>query len=122
MPGPDFEVWWVESDMAGATLLGIIPSTFDDVTQLASFGGGFMVPATSVPGQHQVAVMIVGSQVPACEDFTVTTAVQEDAYVQTAASLPASLPGTGLMLISPLAGFLAVAAGSYAIRNRKPGA
>lgn len=79
LPGPDFEVWWVETDMASATLLGIMPSAWDDETFLASFSGSFMVPATSVPGQHQVAINIMETQTPACEDFTVTTIVQEDA-------------------------------------------
>ncbi|MBI5870736.1 MAG: hypothetical protein HZB44_07255 [Actinobacteria bacterium] len=118
MPGPDFEVWWVETDMAGAMLLGTMPSDYDTATMLASFSGSFMVPATSAPGQHQVAVLIVQGTTPACEDFTVTTTVQEDAYVLTATSLPASLPGTGLMLMAPVTGLLAVGAGGYVIRTR----
>ncbi|MHB8792477.1 MAG: hypothetical protein ACYC6O_03955 [Thermoleophilia bacterium] len=117
--GPDFEVWWVESGMSGATLLGIMPSMFDPDTSMASFSASFMVPGTSAPGMHQVAILMVESVTPACEDFTVTTpTVQTDAYVQTATSLPTSLPSTGLMVLAPLTGFLAMGVGGYIIRRR----
>lgn len=110
--GPFFEVWWVETDMAGASFLGTMPSTYDNVTLMASFSGSFMIPETSLPGQHQVAIKILDSQmIPACEDFSVTHTVQADAYTQTAAALPVSLPSTGFVLLAPLAGFMAMGVG-----------
>lgn len=108
--GPIFEVLWVETGMSGATLLGNMPSTYDDVTFMASFSGGFLVPATSAPGQHQVAIKIVDSEMtPACEDFMVTavTPVQQDAYVQTATTLPS----TGSTLFGLAIGLLALITG-----------
>lgn len=54
--GPFFEVWWVEKDMAGASLLGTMPSIYDNVTLMASFSSSFMVPETSPPGQHLVEI------------------------------------------------------------------
>jgi LPXTG-motif cell wall-anchored protein len=77
-----------------------------------------MVPETSLPGLHQVAIKIVDTQMtPPCEDFTVTHTVQEDAYTQTSV-LPPSLPSTGLVLLAPIAGFMAMGIGGYIIRKR----
>lgn len=57
--------------MASATLLGMMPSDYDDATMLASFSGSFMVPATSVPGQHQLAINIVETQTPAAGGYII---------------------------------------------------
>ncbi|MDO8736961.1 MAG: LPXTG cell wall anchor domain-containing protein [Thermoleophilia bacterium] len=53
-----------------------------------------------------------------CLSFELIAPVQADAYTHAAESLPASLPSTGLMLLAPLVGFLAMGAGGYIIRKR----
>lgn len=53
-----------------------------------------------------------------CLSFELTVPVQADAYKHPAATLPVSLPGTGLVLLAPLAGFVAMGFGGYIIRKR----
>lgn len=74
------------------------------------------VPLETPPGIYDAVLRDNQGQVSYCITFTVTETVRQDAYTVEAITV---LPATGLMLLGPLAGFMAMGAGGYIIRKRR---
>ncbi|MDO8736960.1 MAG: hypothetical protein Q7K29_07755 [Thermoleophilia bacterium] len=100
--GPLTGVVWMDTGEMLAEL-----STDIDGSNIAHFSGSINIPAGAAAGTHEVGILPSGYVDPSCQAFLVTESVSQDAYVQTATSLPA----TGLPLLIPAAGFLAMASG-----------
>lgn len=111
--GPTMVIAWAE----GGQVLAELPTEVGQ-NDTAHFRGTITIPDDAVVGAHDVAFHASMYNDPNCLSFQVTETVSQNAYVQTATSLPASLPSTGVMLITPLAGFMAMAAGGYINRRR----
>ncbi|MHB8160103.1 MAG: hypothetical protein ACYDGS_06415 [Thermoleophilia bacterium] len=111
------QVWW---DATGTPqLLGTLTM---DVS--GNYSGSVTVPADAAVGTYTVALWHTNREFsPTCLTYTVVAAVQADAYTPGPAlaaqgETPSVLPGTGLMLLAPLAGFMAMGVGGYIIRKR----
>lgn len=103
---------WMDS----GEMLAELPTDIDP-NNIASFSGSIMIPADAAAGNHDVGFLPQGYIDPACLAFMVTEAgVSQDAYVQTAVT---SLPVTGITLLAPAAGLIAIASGALAWRRRK---
>ncbi|MBI5870737.1 MAG: LPXTG cell wall anchor domain-containing protein [Actinobacteria bacterium] len=108
--GPVTAMVWMDS----GEVLAELPTDIDQ-NDIASFSGTIMIPSDAASGNHDVGFLPQGYIDPACLAFQVTEAVSRDAYVQTANSLPA----TGLTLMAPAAGLLALGSGALVRRSRR---
>ena len=109
--GPVIALVWMDS----GEMLAELPTDIDP-NDIASFSGSIMIPADATAGNHDVGFLPQGYIDPSCLVFQVTeVGVSQDAYVQTATSLPA----TGLTLMAPAAGLLALGSGALVRRSRR---
>ncbi|MBI5870385.1 MAG: hypothetical protein HZB44_05415 [Actinobacteria bacterium] len=101
--------------VSGTTLLGITTSDGS-----GNFNDVLTIPADAVVGSHNIIVEGTDSEdidIACPETFTVTESVQQNAYAP--ASLPATLPSTGFMLLLPAAGLVLGGLGAATFRKNR---
>lgn len=112
-------------EVSGTAPSGPVP-VFWDGTQIASltvtsnaYDGSFTVPADASVGSHVVTIGIPEVDSLLCPfDFTVNAAVSVASTAYSTATLPASLPSTGVMLLVPVVGLAMAGFGVMTMRRR----